>query len=44
MTPSERVPFYDKDRNLSVDIRNAYENLRSGKLMRDVSAAMRKNR
>ncbi len=40
----ETVPFYDKDRNLSVDIRNAYENLRSGKLMRDVSAAMRKNR
>ncbi|MHB1391591.1 MAG: aromatic amino acid lyase [Clostridia bacterium] len=37
------VPFYDKDRNLSVGINKAYENLRSGKLLRDVNEAMRKN-
>ncbi|HYE81051.1 MAG TPA: aromatic amino acid ammonia-lyase [Clostridia bacterium] len=36
----ETVPFYDKDRNLSIDIRNAYEILRSGKLLSKVKAAM----
>ena len=35
------VPFYDKDRNLSVDIKKAYEVLRSGKLIADVKEAMR---
>jgi histidine ammonia-lyase len=35
------VPFYDKDRNLSVDIKKAYEVLKSGKLLADVRAAMR---
>lgn len=38
----ETVPFYDKDRNLSVDIKNSYEVLRSGKLLRNVMEAMEK--
>jgi histidine ammonia-lyase len=36
----EAVPFYNKDRNLSVDIKKAYGVLRSGKLMRSVREAM----
>lgn len=36
----ERVPFYDRDRNLSTDIRKAYEVLRSGELLTRVKAAM----
>ena len=34
------VPFYDKDRNLSLDIKKAYDVLRSGKLLADVREAM----
>ncbi len=38
----EAVPFYEKDRNLSVDIKNAYEVLKSGKLLRNVKEIMEK--
>jgi histidine ammonia-lyase len=38
----EAVPFYDKDRNLSVDIKNAYKVLQSGKLLRNVRKVMEK--
>lgn len=38
----ETIPFYEKDRNLSVDIKMAYELLRSGKLLKCVKAAMEK--
>lgn len=38
----ETIPFYDKDRNLSIDIKNAYEVLRSGKLLCNVREAMEK--
>jgi histidine ammonia-lyase len=33
------VPFYDKDRNLSVDIKKSYEVLRSGILLSNVREA-----
>lgn len=36
----EVLPFYDRDRNLSEDIRKAYEVLKSGKLLNDVRKAM----
>jgi len=38
----EAVPFYDKDRNLSIDIKNAYEVLRSGKLICKVKEELEK--
>ena len=38
----EAVPFYDRDRNLSVDISKVYEVLRSGKLLYSVMEAMKK--
>lgn len=36
------IPFYERDRNISVDISNAYKVLRSGRLLSDVRAAMNK--
>jgi len=36
----EKLPFYDRDRNLSEDIRKAYDVLKSGKLLNDVRKAM----
>ncbi len=36
----EELPFYDKDRNLSEDIRTVYAVLKSGKLLKDVRKAM----
>lgn len=41
-TIREAIPFYDKDRNLSVDIKKAYEVLKSGKLLKNVKKAMEK--
>lgn len=38
----ETLPFYEKDRNLSVDIKKAYELLRSGKLLKRVRETMEK--
>ncbi len=40
-TIREAVPFYDRDRNLSVDISKAYDVLRSGKLLYSVTEAMK---
>ncbi|MGE5632692.1 MAG: HAL/PAL/TAL family ammonia-lyase [Caulobacteraceae bacterium] len=36
----QEIPFYDKDRNLSIDIKKAYEVLKSGKLLSSVKNIM----
>ncbi len=36
------IPFYEKDRNLSVDIKSAYELLKSGRMLSAVKKAMEK--